>query len=466
MPKLIIIDYEPHSYQKTVHNDTHRYRVLICGRQVGKTTGAINEIIKAALKNPNTTNWYVAPTYTQAERIAWKMLLKYLPKEAIVSKNEQSLTVQLVNNSSISLMGADKEDSLRGVALNFCIMDECRDIKENVWPSIITPMLIVASGRCSDCMTPVPYGKTCPKEITDKQTGEIRPCGKVNLNGRCLFISTAAGEENFIEKLYDFANEEPQKEDWQTWRFPTSYSPYVSKEAMEKEEDRHRRAGTYNIFRREYLAERVSEQGAVYENFSHEHVIRAPYQPIPTTWSFFRTIDYGVDMPTCVLHIAVDYDNNVYVFDEFYQRGSNIDEIYTALRRYPLNYKMTYADQNDPLVTKELQKRGIAIMPATKGQKSVDAGIMLIKQHLAKSKFTNKPKLFIYDRCKNLIKEFKTYKWKAGSIDKPIKQDDHALDALRYFFISYYAPRKEERGAAVPELALAGESERVGSLYG
>lgn len=465
MPKLIVIDYEAHTYQKIVHEDKHRYRILICGRQVGKTTGAVNEIIKVALKNPNTTNWYVAPTYTQAERIAWKMLLKYLPKEAIVSKNEQSLTVQLVNNSSISLMGADKEDSLRGVALNFCIMDECRDIKENVWPSIITPMLIVASGRCSDCMSPVNYGKQCTNEITDKQTGEIRPCGKVNLNGRCLFISTAAGDENFIEKLYDFALEDSQREEWQTWRFPTSCSPYVSKESLQKEEDRHRRAGTYNIFRREFLAERVSEHGAVYDNFDPTiHVLHNP-SPLPITWNFFRTIDYGVDVPTAVLHIAEDYDSNVYVFDEYYKRGSSIDDIYSALTKYKLNYRMTWADQNDPLVTKELQKRGIAIMPATKGQKSVDAGIMLIKQHLAKSKFTGKPKLFIYARCQNLIKEFKTYKWKEGSADKPIKQDDHALDALRYFFLSRYTPRKEERISA-PELALAGESERLGSTYG
>lgn len=463
MGKLVIIDYEPHTYQKIVHNDTHRYRVLICGRQVGKTTGAINEIIKQALLNPKTTNWYCSPTYTQSERIAWSMLLKYLPREAIVSKNEQSLTVQLHNGSSISLMGADKEDSLRGVKLNFCIMDECRDIKPNVWPSIISPMLIVASGMCSVCENRVDYGQTCTKP--DSKTGEI--CGRVNMNGRCLFISTAAGDENFIEKLYDFANEESQKSDWQTWRFPTHYSPYVSKQALEKEEDRHRRNGTYNIFRREFLAERVSEQGAVYENFDPTiHVLHPPYQPLPMQWAYFRAIDYGVDMPTAILHIAVDYDNNVYVFDEFYQRGSTIDEICIALRRYNLAYRITYADQNDPLVTKEIAKRGIAIIPATKGQKSVEAGIMLIKQHLAKSKITGRPKLFIYDRCKNLIKEFKSYKWKDGSIEKPIKQDDHALDALRYFFLSYYTPRREARFSQNPELVLSGESERLGGLYG
>ncbi len=45
-------------------------------------------------------------------------------------------------------------------------------------------------------------------------------------------------------------------------------------------------------------------------------------------------------------------------------------------------------------------------------------------------------------RCRNLIKEFQSYVWdpkclKTGE-DKPLKENDHALDALRYALYSHY----------------------------
>ena len=42
----------------------------------------------------------------------------------------------------------------------------------------------------------------------------------------------------------------------------------------------------------------------------------------------------------------------------------------------------------------------------------------------------------VLDRCKNTIKELGSYRWDAKAQergeDKPIKQNDHAMDALRY----------------------------------
>jgi len=44
-----------------------------------------------------------------------------------------------------------------------------------------------------------------------------------------------------------------------------------------------------------------------------------------------------------------------------------------------------------------------------------------------------KPGLLIHPGCKNLIREFKLYRWDAKSKrDRPKKENDHALDALRY----------------------------------
>lgn len=49
----------------------------------------------------------------------------------------------------------------------------------------------------------------------------------------------------------------------------------------------------------------------------------------------------------------------------------------------------------------------------------------------------NRGKIYFTSKCKNLFLEFASYIWDEKSAkrgeDKPIKQFDHACDALRYF---------------------------------
>ena len=43
------------------------------------------------------------------------------------------------------------------------------------------------------------------------------------------------------------------------------------------------------------------------------------------------------------------------------------------------------------------------------------------------------PRLYVFNNCRNLINEFRKYKWAKNPRDeRPTKSDDHALDALRY----------------------------------
>ena len=49
----------------------------------------------------------------------------------------------------------------------------------------------------------------------------------------------------------------------------------------------------------------------------------------------------------------------------------------------------------------------------------------------------NEGKIFFTNKCKNLFTEFSSYIWDEKAADrgedKPVKQYDHACDALRYF---------------------------------
>ena len=60
------------------------------------------------------------------------------------------------------------------------------------------------------------------------------------------------------------------------------------------------------------------------------------------------------------------------------------------------------------------------------------SGIERVKEYLRGE--NNKPKLYVFKNCVNLIREFKNYWW--GDNDTPKKVDDHSLDELRYFIMS------------------------------
>ena len=79
--KEIVIPYEPRPQQLEIHDaiEQHRFTVVVAHRRMGKTVSAINHLIKAAIEcdKPNPRFAYIAPTYSQAKRVAWDYLLEF-----------------------------------------------------------------------------------------------------------------------------------------------------------------------------------------------------------------------------------------------------------------------------------------------------------------------------------------------------------------------------------------------------
>ena len=135
MAEVRTIPYKPREHQLAIHQatDNHRFTVAVCHRRFGKTVAAINEIIKAALNCDREAPRYayIAPTYTQAKRVAWDYLLKYT--EPLESKaNIAELRVDFWGRR-ISLYGADNPDSLRGIYLDGVVLDEVGDMNPKIW---------------------------------------------------------------------------------------------------------------------------------------------------------------------------------------------------------------------------------------------------------------------------------------------------------------------------------------------
>lgn len=392
---LDITLYTPHPKQKEVHNNKSRFKVLNWGRRTGKSVFVINYTLLKAIESPGRY-WIVAPTYKQAKNIYWyDIVIHHVPKELIAKKNESELIITLINGATIELKGADNEDSLRGAGVKGLVLDEYAFMKPHVWDLILRPML------------------------ADSQ-------------GWAVFISTPDGYNHF----YDIANvaQSSEQVDWY-YSHATSYdNPHV----VDSEIDSIKQNMNEDQFAQEYLAEFRKMQGLVYPQFEREtHVV--PVKDIPTEGTHYLSVDFGFHNPTSVHLYLVDYDNNLWVYDEIYRAGMTTEQLATAIKAKMgdkwFRYKIGDAAAAQEIANLNASPYLLGIEPSEKGNDSVKTGIRLVSDRL-KIQGNGKPRLFVGENCTNMIWEFESYRYPNKKEDKnesedPIKENDHAMDDLR-----------------------------------
>lgn len=168
MAEVIEIPYKPREHQLALHEalDKNRFVVGVMHRRFGKTVAAINQIVKRAIECPLEAPRYayVAPTYTQAKRIAFDYLVKYTrPLGATVNISE--LRVDFWGRR-ISLHGADNSDSLRGTYYDGIVLDEVGDMNPKVWNEVLRPALADRLGWA--LMIGTPKGNNHFKDLRDR----------------------------------------------------------------------------------------------------------------------------------------------------------------------------------------------------------------------------------------------------------------------------------------------------------
>ncbi|WEU67474.1 terminase [Xanthomonas phage JGB6] len=119
-----------HRAQAEIYHDDTRFKVVVAGRRFSKTTVSIQHLLKVATRKKNAQVWYVAPTYGMAREIVWQKLKRSIPYQWVVSVHETLLKITLTNGSVISLKGADRPDTLRGVGLDYIVLDEFQDMRK------------------------------------------------------------------------------------------------------------------------------------------------------------------------------------------------------------------------------------------------------------------------------------------------------------------------------------------------
>ena len=396
--------------QKNVIQDDSRFRVLITGRRFGKTFVAINEIAKFA-SIPNKKIWYVAPSYRQAKAICWGVLKeKMIYHKWVKSINHSDLTLTLKNNSQITLRGSDNESSLRGVGLNFLILDEFQDINKTAWYEVLRPTL-------SDT------------------------------EGHALFCGTPRGFGNWSYDLYKMGE---NNKDWKSFQYTTLEGEQVSEDEIEQaKQDLDLRT-----FQQEYEATFVNYSGMIYYNFSRDKNIIEKYNK--NTGVLHIGLDFNVDPMSAV--VCIIENDRIFVVDEVQIYSSNTNEMCDEIKtRYKNKQIVVYPD---PSARQRKTSAGgltdLAILKNNGFDVRCRSTAPLVRDRInaVNSKLKNvngKNSLFIVKFCKNAIKSIERQIYKEGThIPDKDSGYDHMNDALGYL-VEYNFPLRRNFAPSQPK---------------
>ena len=197
-------------WQQDVWGDDTRFKIVAAGRRTGKSRLAAWLLIVNALESSKGNVFYVAPTQGQARDIMWQTLLE-LGNPVIVSSHINNLQIKLINGATISLKGADRPETMRGVSLKFLVMDEYADMKPEVFEQILRPAL-------------------------------------ADQKGNALFIGTPMGRNHFYE-LYQYAElgDDPT---YKAWHFTSYDNPLLDSEEINVA----KKSMSSYAFRQEFMA--------------------------------------------------------------------------------------------------------------------------------------------------------------------------------------------------------------------
>ncbi len=342
---------------------------FVAGIGAGKTyAGAVKAVIES---NGPTLGMIVAPTYGML-RDSTLRTFQDVAGDLIINFNQSSMIIKTKGGGEILLRSADNSEHLRGPNLNWVWIDEGGLTTEMTW---------------SICI------------------GRLRADGAF---GKLWVTTTPKGKRNWVYT---------KSKEMEIYRATTFDNPYTSKEWQEM------LSGSYtgNFLRQELYGDFVAFEGLIYPQFDMtKHVM---VKDLNRYQDFMLGLDAGYTNPAVILKVHQDHDGNYHLAEEWYERGKlQSEQVDQTVRMAMGEDPDTYVDSSASGLIADLRNRRIRARGAT--SRVID-GIRKIQELLASGKLTIDPS------CVHTIAEFEQYQWKPDT-DEPIKENDHAMDALRY----------------------------------
>ena len=372
--------------------ETHRFILWVGGMGGGKSVGAAAALIAHSVaetpsgkrKRANPEYLVAGRTLATAERNligAFKDIAAFTGAAFKRSRMPSKLTI---GDATFHFMGADNEESAeraRGANLNGALLDELA-----VMPLSFLQMIVSRVRVKPNPVLIATLNKTQPAHWVKTEYYD-----KAHLHDDWLVLDTPAG------------------------------NPEIDMSGAE--------GMLYGAAKARLLDNKwAAQEGLVYPHYSTSSL--AVNNP-----QIFIAADYGQNNPTAALYIQRDRSRDRWhIVGEYYsdQRltiAQHVANIISGAKRIAPGIAEIVVDPSALGMKIEIRRAGYNV---TDADNAVDDGIQATRQALESKRMVIDDK-----RTPALIREIETYQWDeraaARGIERPLKQNDHATDALRYF---------------------------------
>lgn len=442
--------------QRLFYYATKRNQCFSGGFNNGKSYAGCLKAITLLTTFPNYRAVLARQTFKDLKATTVETFFKILPKELIESYNSQDGILLLKNNSLVRFMHLDKvdESSLRGLEMNFVLVDQAEEIEEKVYD-----VLDARVGRWDGAIVPESLIQQFPNWPVSKVGKRIAPSYMAllcNPDTQFHFIyrkyhpDSLERRDNFffVEGEWDknLGSEETYHEALK--RGDEWVNKYIRGQWGISDSQIHRVSSQSLLDYNEGLIDRIKRKG-----------------------NLFRVLDHGDASPTCCLWFA-SLDGIYICYREYYvpkqvisihrQNISDLsgDEVYSGNYADPQIFKKTsqkdgaFWTTSDEYLSKDSEAPALAWQPADNNEFATRNRINELLQPIAGIRHpingeTPAPRLYFIKRstefqngCFHAVSELQSQRRKLlGYVDgKSIYSDDreesitdHAYDCIRYY---------------------------------
>lgn len=404
------MDYNPHEKQEDFHLSLARVRGAFAGKRGGKTeAGAVEAILctneQKGYKHSDVDPYIgvvIAPTSDMLRRLSLQKLLAY-SKPFVTNYHQTHQEIDWQNGSRIYGISADKPQRLEGIKANWIWMDEVFQMDEQIF--------LEALARVSDtegliwCTGSLGTQYTNPKSHWVYRHFKERPL----LGSACFEWSTAD-------------------------------NPYYPRAELERLKDTLDPRTYRQMFEIDWS---VPGTALVYDDFSDANILNGyTYDPkLPT----FVSVDWGWTHPAAALFFQYDKSRDtVYCFDEIVKSKLKIEQLYDLIMAKPYRITEWICDIAG---NQEREQTGISNVQWFKNKginfkfrtSAINYGVSIVRSYIKNTKGVVR---FYLDgkKCPKTLDNIYNYSYeeKNGMIvsENPLKENDDAVDSLRYYFVN------------------------------
>lgn len=388
----------------------YRYVLYSGAVRAGKTLLLANVAIRTCIENAGCIGFLGSLTTPQLTDVVFREFKKEL---AIYQKalDDRNIPIQLAkiksskgdmkaefwNGSEVMFKHCEEEMKIRGLTLDFAGLDEPIDIDEEFF-----------------------------KQLMNRLSGG-------HIKNPFILLTTNPGSQTHWIYQYFYKNKTAEYCTIETTTYDNVLLPEYEKYIKSLEENLDE-----DWIRRFLNGKWGAYSGQIYKNFDPDKHV-GNYKNFPGIKYYVAGVDWGIRNPSCIVTIGVTKDKDIIIIDEWYKKGNTTTQVAKKIAELhnKYHYKKVYIDRTalDLIV----QTRDLKV-PAEKADNDVSGGIGKIKSAIVAGKF------HINETCVNTIREFQAYRYERDKLnhnqtEKPVKQDDHAPDAVRYGLSSHRAFR-------------------------